>query len=82
MSPGDHIVMIRFPKEKYAMDYCKDNGLYVGCICKYNEKFSNSSMLETHVEFSVGSLFLSEYFKKSFRFENLEKLLGSDIYSL
>ncbi len=75
MNPGDKVIMIEFPTENYAMEYCTDNGLYIGCVCYYVGILNGFVMLKTDHKFEVGSEFLTEYFKKNLRVENLKVLL-------
>lgn len=75
MKPGDSIIMIKFPTLKFAKEYCTENGLYVGCVCKYISMTTHHAMLETHVKFDLGKNFLDQHFKKYLRLENLDKIL-------
>jgi len=76
MKPGDDIIMTKWPSSEFAIKYCEENGLYVGCIVSYIRNDALSSYLKNgNIEFSVGVDFLDNYFKKNYRKQNLKKLL-------
>jgi hypothetical protein len=76
---GEYYIMIDFPENamSYAAIYLKDNGLSIGSVIEVIHVTSTTIMMNYeghHVD--VGSIFFGQYFKKSHRIKNLEKLIS------
>lgn len=78
---GDYFIMTKMPDESgyHAYSYCKDSGLYIGCVCEYIRCDSSIGLYISKLDtpqsiIYLGVEFFEEYFRKDLRIKNLEKL--------
>jgi hypothetical protein len=71
-------IMFDFPTQDYAMRYCTDNGLELGCIYFIIEQPDENNVfirISDDKNTLVGKTFFKQHFKIDLRSINLEKLI-------